>query len=164
MHLLGMKMRSVVLREHPDDRNLVAVKQAAAPLKWPWPITTAPESRGGKFNTSFADHDSGLWLCGYWVGSSSTKTTSARRYFLDYYFRNQLPAVVKQYHGGAYGEPGSEERLQKMANTIAANCRNFKRLNREKYKVATSEWEQDLGYLKARYYRAGSFPWPPTAE
>ena len=35
-----------------------------------------------------------------------------------------------------------------MANVLAANCRNFKRNDRHKYRAAIAHWEQDLEYLK----------------
>jgi hypothetical protein len=134
------------------------------PVTWPWPITTPPEGTGAGADIFFPNKYSGLWLCGYRVGKSSSLTEAGRRTFLDYFFRNPLPAIVSQYHDDNYGEPGSEKRLQKMANVIAANCRNFKKNDRDRYEVAISDYEQDMAYLKQKYYDPGSFPWPPTED
>jgi len=82
------------------------------------------------------------------TGKTRGLPDAERKCFLDYYFRNSLPDIVVRYHGTEYGDPGSEERLQKMANVLAANCRNFKRNDRHKYRAAIAHWEQDLEYLK----------------
>lgn len=138
--------------------------EPAEQLSWPWPIATPPEGTGGNSHRFFSNKYSGLWLCGYRIGKTSGMSAWERRHFLDHFFRNALPGVVRQYHGDSYGEPGSEERLRKMANVMAANCRNFKKNDVDKFEVAIADYEQDLDYLKVTYYRAGSFPWPPTDE
>lgn len=129
---------------------------------WPWPITDVPAPPAGRSEIAFDKMYSGLWLCGYRTGKTNGMPAKHRQEFLDFFFRNPLPSIVKKYHGDDYGEPGSEKRLQKMANVIAANCRNFKKNDRDKFGVAISEWEADLYYLKRSYYKAGSFPWPPV--
>jgi DNA-binding protein HU-beta len=134
------------------------------PLGWPWPITVPPEGSGAKADLFFSNKYSGLWLCGYRVGKTSSLNDSERRRFLDHFFRNFLPEIVSRYHTDSYGQPGTEKRLQKMANVMAANCRNFKKNDVVKYEVAIADYEQDLAYLKQSYYRAGSFPWPPTED
>lgn len=113
-------------------------------LSWPWPITTPPDGEGGNSDLFFPNKYSGLRLCGYRVGKTSGMSARERRRFLDHFFRNRLPGIVRQYHGDSYGEPGSEERLRKMANVIAADCRNFKKNDRDKYAVAIADYEQDL--------------------
>lgn len=102
-------------------------------------------------------------MCGYRVGAKGM-SDKERRQFLDHFFRNPLPTAVSRYYGDAYGMPGSENRLRKMANVLASNCRNFKRNDRVKFRVAIAHWESDLDYLKRSYYRAGMFPWPPTED
>lgn len=127
---------------------------------WPWPITWPSQEGGGSFGT-FGAENSGLWLCGYRVGKTNGLADQERQDFLDYFLREALPPVVSAYHGDQYGEPGSEERLRKMANVLAANCRNFRRNDADRYQHAISDYERDLSYLKETYYRAGMFPWPP---
>ena len=84
-----------------------------------------------------------------------------RRMLLDYFFRNPLPDIVSRFHGHDYDEPGSEDRLRKMANVIAALCRNFKRIDPKRYRVAIDHYEKDLAHLYKSCYVSGSFPWPP---
>jgi len=130
-------------------------------LDWPWPITEAPEGVGG--GVQFEHEASALKLMGYTVGKSQGKPPKARKDFLDAFFSNSLPGWVEKHFPGEYGMPGSEQRLRKMANVLAANTRNFKRNDRETYRFAISDWEEDLEYLKTNYYDGGSlyFPWPP---
>jgi hypothetical protein len=130
--------------------------------EWPWPITEPPENKGGSLDeTMFKNKHSGLWICGYRTGKTYGMPDAERQRLLDYFFRNRLPEAVARYHGTEYGDPGSEERLRKMANVLASNCRNFKRNDRRKYRVAIAHLEQDLNHLREKYYRAGMFPWPP---
>ena len=129
-------------------------------LDWPWPCPEPPPSRGGEFDADWPNKYSGLYLCGYVVGKKGMEDRD-REKLLDYFFRKSLPFVVSQYHNDDYGEPGTEKRLQKIANVIAANCRNFKRNSRERYAVAISHYEIDLEHLRRTYYRTGTFPWPP---
>ena len=131
-------------------------------LEWRWPITQIPEGKSGKSGPDFDHKYSGLYLCGYRVGKTRGMPTAERREFLDTFFRNELPDVVERYHGREYGDPGSETRLRKMANVIAAHCRNFKRRDSDAYRYAIADWEADLQYLKLSYYKAGMFPWPPV--
>jgi hypothetical protein len=145
---------------HDEFRRYVTAFLFPEP-DWPWPITEPPPSGGGS-HPQFENRYSGLWLCGYPVGKTMGMGQDERQRFMDHYFRNTLHAVVASYHGDSYGEPGSEQRLRKMANVIATNCRDFKLSDGLKYRQAIDDYETDLAYLKRRYYRAGMFPWPPT--
>jgi hypothetical protein len=149
------------LVSHINSWTETGVDPAGPEPDWPWPIDEPPEGPGGQTAPQFEQQYSGLRLCGYHVGKTNGMPDNERRRFLDQFFRNDLPSVVEKYHGDDYGEPGSETRLRKMANVIAANCRNFKKNDREKYRVAIADYEHDLEYLRASYYKAGTFPWPP---
>lgn len=128
---------------------------------WPWPVTEVlPSKRKGDY--AFENELSALRYLGYVVGKTNGMRDHERRKFLDYFFTHSLPAEVDAHFEHSYGAPGSSVRLRKMADVIAANCRNFKRNDRKKYVVAIRHWEQDLAYLKKAYYKAGSFPWPPV--
>jgi hypothetical protein len=129
---------------------------------WPWPVTEVGLKGSGKRTDFFERDESGLRICGYRVGKTEGMPDPERRRFLDHFFCNPLPAVVQRVFGGEYGTPRSEQRLRKMANVIAANCRNFKRNDPQKYSVAIDHYETDLAYLKARYYRPAMFVWPET--
>jgi hypothetical protein len=110
----------------------------------------------------FEHEASALKLCGYTVGKTKGLPARDRRRFLDCFFRNRLPSWVSEMFADEYGAPGSEVRLRKIANLIAGNCRVFKLNDPHKYASAITDWEDDLAYLRSRYYRPGSFPWPQT--
>lgn len=146
------------------EDSVVDVSAAAAEPDWPWPITEPGESAGaGEVDRWHHQDHSGLWICGYRVGGDGLQPLERTR-LLNHFFRNALPKAVERHCGDDYGDPGSEKRLRRMANVIAKNCRNFKRLSRERYADAIDDWEKDLAYLKRAYYHAGSFPWPSLDE
>jgi len=62
-----------------------------------------------------------------------------------------------------WGEPQTAQRLQKMANTLAALTRNAKRHDLRSYATAIDDWEGDLAFLHERYYvHLFQFGWPAT--
>ena len=115
------------LVSHVKSWTETGVDSAGAEPDWPWPIDEPPEGPGGQSTPQFEQQYSGLRLCGYHVGKTHGMPDNERRRFLDQFFRNDLPSVVEKYHGDEYGDPGSETRLRKMANVIAAHCRNSRR-------------------------------------
>jgi hypothetical protein len=61
------------------------------------------------------------------------------------------------------GGNGSSVRLQKLANCIASFARNAKRRCYASMELAITEWEEDLAYLKDKYYRpVDGYNWPDT--
>jgi hypothetical protein len=133
--------------------------QQKGALDWEWPTTDVSDLGGtGSDLAQFRHSHSGLRLCGYQVGRKGLGQAERERLLSDF-FRKQLPSIVEMVHGDEYGELGSEERLQKMANVIASLTRNAKRKEAD-YSVAIEQWESDLENLRRNYYVAGSFPWP----
>ena len=117
-----------------------------------WPSTDAPEalrSLLGKFPVATGV----LAAHGYHVGQSGV-TASARKKILDDILSVDLQDL-RDSAGPEYidewGEPHSIPRLMKLANTLAALCRNARRSTRN-FDLAITEWEQDLFHLKRRYY------------
>ena len=128
---------------------------------WPWPITDIPTGNGGgQFAEGFANA-SALRILGYKVGVKGL-VEEERIELLERFFTKPLPSIVSKLFADAWGTPGSEKRLKKMADTISSNCKNFKRNDADKYKVAIEEWESDLGWLRKKFYKRGKFPWPDT--
>jgi hypothetical protein len=154
---------SALLIEELIRRGLVVRNLPAADPPWPWPLTQAPAGNAPSSPLGFIENQwSALKLCGYRVGKTQGMGDPERQRFLRHFFTHKLPPVVQAHFDDAYGAPGSEQRLQKMANVIAANCRNFKRNDARRYKTAIGHWESDLNYLRTNYYKIGSFPWPAT--
>jgi len=132
------------------------------PRSWTWPAPTRPSPASRNPKGAFQNEHSALWLCGYRVGKSSPLFAFDRRDILEYFFLTPLPTNVKRLFEAEYGAPGSAERLRKMATVIASNCRNFRRNDPCRYSEAIADYEADLGFLKARFYRPGAFAWPLT--
>ena len=118
-------------------------------------------SPGGAEDIYFANKYSGLKLCGYTVGKTNGLSLDQRKRFLDDFYQRNLPNVVEEIHGNAYGAPNSSLRLKKMAHNISWNCRNKNKISAYRNRVAIADWETDLGYLKKQYYD-GRFNWPST--
>lgn len=142
------------------EQNANKKKKTSEP-DWPWPIPDVTEGKGkSAFAAKFADV-SALKLLGYSVGTNGLGVTE-RKELLERFFTGPLPSIVDELFGDAWGNPGSEERLKKMADTISSNCKNFKRNDAAKYHVAIADWESDLAWLKENFYKRGRFPWPDT--
>ena len=162
------EMATELSGNHPAIRHIDDVREAPPPppdeLEWDWPINEPLDGAGGGGGDGipFANKISALKMLGYTVGKTNGLPPAKRRDFLDRFFRSELPGSVEKYFPGEYGTPGSEKRLRKTANVIAAHTRNAKRNDREKLIFAIEDWEKDLEYLKTTYYDLGSFafPWP----
>jgi hypothetical protein len=130
---------------------------------WPnWPTTHVDESAGGTFGVDSPEQGV-LSRLGYRVGGHG-EAVGVRRAILRRVFERSLsanlgvPAYLAQW-----GEPLSAARLSKMAETIAAFCRNARRRNESELRQAITEWEEDLKWLRATYHSGvSSFQWPST--
>ena len=62
-----------------------------------------------------------------------------------------------------FGTPKTPQRLNKMADFLSAEARNFKRKQSMNYSKAIADYEQDLDYLYNKYYvDKFNFAWPST--
>ena len=129
---------------------------------WPWPGTDV-EPGHNVLHADFAHDQSALYRFGYRVGKTHGKPQGERRAILSAFFAHELPREVATAYDGEYGAPRSEERLRKMAHVIAANCRNRKRHDAERFCDAIADWDADLAFLKTTFYDDYySFDWPGT--
>lgn len=126
-----------------------------------WPETAASR---GRIRLQFDELGDGmLSYFGYRVGNNGV-SRSARRNILDRVFSQELPYAFPDEYMGKWGEPESPERLQKMANSLAAFTRNAKRKNGD-VDAAVSDWESDLDYLYDTYYADFfEFSWPEMSD
>jgi hypothetical protein len=121
-----------------------------------------PSRSTRKASPSGSPSQSPLHAMGYRVGRQGL-SSGERRSILGKAFSGGLPHVENPEYMSQWGEPGSPERLRKMANDIAANCRNMKR-RRNRSDQAIKEWESDLEWLEQTYYRGHfQFSWPRTS-
>ncbi|MGC2422755.1 MAG: hypothetical protein WA666_00150 [Nitrospirota bacterium] len=129
---------------------------------FPWPGTEALDG-GGLLEGTIFQHEQGvLGWSGYHVGANS-EPSRARREILDKVYLNTLPTINSKEYMQEWDNPRTGPRLQKIANSIAANTRNAKRRNAERMHIAINDWEEDLAYLKKIYYDGRyDFGWPTT--
>jgi hypothetical protein len=101
-----------------------------------------------------------LGYLGYHVGHHGLDSRS-RRKILARVFEKRLPrpSSFPKHYLDEWAQPKSCERLQKLAESIAAFCRNAKRRSSPP-RAAISDWEADLAWLKIEYYDPCRFRWP----
>ena len=106
-----------------------------------------------------------LHFMGYRVGKTSTLTTVERRAILDNVFKNEIRiGGLSPHYIAEWGQPRSRQRLEKIANSIAAFSRNAQKRRNPSMSQAVADWEDDLQYLWQRYYvpLGFQFQWPYT--
>lgn len=107
--------------------------------------------------------ESPLCVLGYRVGRAGEDTDTRRR-ILSRAFTGKLPRVesLNYMYMRDWGEPGTESRLNKIAEHIAFQCRS-KRNQANPPKEAIKDWELDLEWLRETYYHGHfTFQWPGT--
>lgn len=130
---------------------------------FPWPSTEVGASIGSSAVAGFRSEGMLSYL-EYRVGKTAGLPANVRQSILARAFEGKLPRVFEPAYMNEWGQPRSAQRLRKMAESLAAFARNFKRLDEDRYDEAIRQWEQDLDFLYFRYYvgRFG-FGWPSTA-
>lgn len=104
-----------------------------------------------------------LKYVGYKVGRNGLGEAERRAILQQVFHAAELPAVSSASYMREWGGPRSGDRLLKMANSIAAFCRNEKRKLRPS-EEAVSDWEDDLEWLRKTYYRGRfRFQWPSSS-
>lgn len=166
---LGNDLFDVCSREEIESfgRFHPALEYLMNNMGFDWPTTKV--SLG--LNSLIVDFIGGEWpetgvlrKMGYKVGKYGLNEDE-RREILDKVFNVELiPGSddTKEYIE-EWGNLNSEKRIKKMANSIASFIRNKRRDESRDYSVAINEWEEDLKYLKKKYYRKNyGFIWPDT--
>jgi hypothetical protein len=111
-------------------------------------------------NTAW-NKESPLHALGYQVGEKGGPAYERQR-ILRQAFEEPLPRVGPPSYVAEWGEPKTAKRLKKMAELIAANCRNMKK-KRNPSEQAIEDWEEDLGWLCSTLYHGHfQFSWPDT--
>jgi hypothetical protein len=133
-----------------------------------WVSTFVPlDDRGSKSSrrsggASGWQAESPLHAMGYKVGKQGLNSVQ-RSELLRRAFMEGIPRVGTADYMAEWGEPGTPERLKKLANYIASNCRNMKK-RQSPSEEAIHDWEVDLAWLKRSFYRGHfAFQWPDTS-
>lgn len=166
VHELGFRKRTrqrhLRLRAAVTARFLELVELEGMET-FPWPSTSAPGGNGLLDEGPFQFHQGMLGFLGYRVGKKG-KPWDQRRELLDRAYSAPLPFINNSEYLAQWGAARTCRRLQKLAESLAAFARNAKQRS-ERPVEAISDWEFDLAYLKAHYYRGSvcEFLWPSTA-
>jgi len=144
-----------------------ALEAIATYLDDDWP-GTEPLPRKGTGKGVFDSPEKGpLKHLGYAVGKTGAPTQERRR-ALRKAFRvpaEDLPGTYTADYLKQWGNAKSSERLEKMANSIASNCRTAHNQSMD-MSVAIEHWERDLAWLKKEFYNplTFSFRWPQSRD
>jgi len=130
-----------------------------------WPTTAVIGDSTAALNVAHFDYEEGLLkFMGYAVGQKGAYRTR-RLQVLDYVFNERVPKVQSYEHMAEWGTPKSSRRLEKLANCLASFARNAKRRKSNDMAEAIKDWEEDLNYLKEKYYFGRyDFRWPCTSS
>jgi len=128
-----------------------------------WPSTEARAGIGG-IDTGDWTKDGALKFMGYKVGETDGEPVGIRERILREIFSGEIPPVFPPAYLDEWGDSNSVQRLQKMAESIAAFVRNAKRRRNSKMAAAIRDWENDLEYLYYEFYvEKFHFAWPSIA-
>lgn len=126
-----------------------------------WPHTNSYPGRG-LFDPEWIHEKGVLSEMGYHVGRNGLSETERRR-ILDDAYNFDVPFVDMETLV-EWNSPKTPFRLRKMANSLASFAKNAKRRrDADRLAQAIADWENDLAYLKIRYYDRQydhEFPWP----
>lgn len=152
------KIRLEINKEYLEDWRSVVTKY----LKWP--TTDAPQSLVDLISDGWVTSGV-LSFYSYHVGEEG-EPVHQRKMALNKILSAKLDGkIFNKNYINQWGNCNSIERLMKLATTIAALCRNAKR-SKFNYLKATSEWEDDLAYLKEKYFdqqlNLEAKKWPST--
>jgi len=156
---LGFRSRKKAL----DLRERIATRLTQLQgTQFAWSTTTAHPGAQPLPSNTFKYEEGLLRRYGYKVGKNGL-SESERWQILDTIFLHPSLQIDDAAYLSAWGEPNSAERLQKLAESIAAFTRNAKRRSRGNFSKAIQDWETDLAYLKRTYYNNRfSFQYPRT--
>jgi len=129
-----------------------------------WPRTDAFPGLGDSHFEIDAEKSGILSASGYAVGHTRGEAEDRRRETLCKLFEGDLPeGDFPDEYRLSWGGNASAARLRKIAYTIAAMTRNFKRRDLAVLERAIGEWEADLQFLHDAYYVGKfTFEWPET--
>ena len=132
-------------------------------IGFPWPSTEVFSGTGQLPKPDWPEIGV-LKYKGYEVGENGKDVRTRRDILTNVFHSTELPQVESPEHMQEWGQGGSSDRLQKMANAIASFARNAKRQeNPRRPRKAINDWESDLEWLKSRFYSGSfSFQWPGT--
>lgn len=168
--LLGWSMTGVDPNKRPQTVDTFieghpALESVRSYLDGRWPGTDPiPSSGEGEGEAGeFGPKESPLVRLGYTVGQDGLGRPSRRDLLHEAYELelDSLPGNYTEEYIEEWGPAESGVRLKRIANHLAANCRNFRGREND-YSLAISHWEEDLRWLEEEFYNplTYGFTWP----
>lgn len=122
---------------------------------WAWDL-------GAWVGRSDSVTESPLRMMGYRVGVAGLDVSS-RRAILTTAFECPIPYVGDAAYMEQWGQPGSGNRLKRIAEQLVANIATHGKL--ANHEAAVEEWLEDLRWLEMTFYSgAYSFAWPQASR
>jgi hypothetical protein len=164
----------LVNQSRPADHQPAHETQTQIELEWsrrcadgvwpdlwlPWPRTVSSPAVGGGIYQKPVPDDGMLKAMGYHVGQTKPVREPLRRLILQRIVDGALPPVETPDYVGQWGEPGSSDRLAKLARTLANLAFNEERRGRSA-EGAYGQRKADLNFLYDQYYVGKfDFVWP----
>ena len=166
--LLGWSMTGVDPNKRPQTVDTFieghpALESVRSYLDGRWPGTDPIPSSGEGEAGEFGPKESPLVRLGYTVGQDGLGRPSRRDLLHEAYELelDSLPGNYTEEYIEEWGPAESGVRLKRIANHLAANCRNFRGREND-YSLAISHWEEDLRWLEEEFYNplTYGFTWP----
>ena len=127
-------------------------------LEFPWPEFN-PTEDGVSSGEWDSVEETPLLKLGYHAGKTHSLAPSTRHNFLAEAFSGELPFAESDEYMAEWGAPGTRKRLRRMAWHLAFLIRNRRRNPSQVY--AVKDWENDLKWLRDKYYKSiMRFSWP----
>lgn len=128
-----------------------------------WPSTEAQIGDGSLSDPDQWLREGLLKFLQYSVGRYQEGNETSRRAILAAVFDGDLPPFHSAEYMRGWGKPSTALRLHKMADSLAAFARNFKRQQNPRFDDAIADWEADLKFLYDTYYvEHFKFDWPTS--
>lgn len=128
-----------------------------------WPTTNA-SGGDGQLSLESQLKEGMLKYLEYQVGRTNGQAPIVRQAILRRVFEGVLPPAFPPDYMAQWAAPGTAARLRKLAETLAALARNFKRQHDSRFDDAIADREADLRFLYDEYYIGRfAFAWPSAS-
>lgn len=145
----------------PDLSAWQRASESGQQFKWP-ELVIDPNARS--YGREQGREEGIFSLAGYHVGETAGLPEAERRYRLRRLLLEPLPShyalVIEKKELATWGEPGTAQRLKRLAYRIAGFWKQFASRG-QGVEQALSQWSDDLAYLKTEFYDGlHDFDWP----
>ncbi|WP_421304650.1 hypothetical protein [Aeromonas veronii] len=157
---IARSVKNKKLKNKGSGREVLTLRKVENVTQFSWPTTAILTSNHSLMEINWPKIGI-LQAVGYRVGDKGL-FKNERQKILSEVYNSKLPLVESQLYMNEWGTPKSSRRLYKFAYTIAALVRNAKRKTKADMRRAITDWEDDLSWLRSKYYVDMMWDWPST--